>query len=232
MEKWKDTTPKINLYSDGGSDPNPGKGGFGVILSWGNFKKEFSEGYILTTNNRMELSGVIFGLEKLKKDSDVTVFTDSRYVIDGIEKGWAKRWQENNWYRNKKEKAINPDLWEKLLKLTDIHKVKFQWIKGHNGHPENERCDSLATLAMNKNNLIEDSGYIETPLNPKTLQEGDLCRKCNTPLIIKRPTKRKFKKGQVYYFEYYLYCEKCKSIYMIEEAKRLMQENPEANLFE
>lgn len=161
MSNWGEM-PEIFMYSDGGAEPNPGKGGYGVILSWKGHRKEFSQGYRKTTNNRMELLGVITGLEKLKTRSKVRVFTDSRYVIDGIEKGWAKRWKANNWYRTKKEKAINIDLWERLLNLLDQHEVRFFWVKGHSGHPENERCDELATLALQSGDLLVDEGYKET----------------------------------------------------------------------
>ena len=152
--------PEVNLYSDGGADPNPGKGGFGVIMSYKGIKREFSQGYELTTNNRMELMGVIYGLERLKTKSSVNVFTDSRYVIDGIEKGWAERWKSKNWYRTRTEKAINCDLWDKLLTLISAHqKVKFNWIKSHAGHIENERCDELASAALKGASLLTDVGY-------------------------------------------------------------------------
>jgi ribonuclease HI len=130
--------PEINLYSDGGAEPNPGKGGFGVIMSYKGIKREFSQGYKLTTNNRMELMGVIYGLEMLKTKSKVNVFTDSRYVIDGIQKGWAERWRSKHWYRTKTEKAVNHDLWDELLTLISAQqKVTFNWIKGHAGRIEN-----------------------------------------------------------------------------------------------
>ncbi len=244
MENWRESTPKIKLYSDGGAEPNPGRGGFGLILSWGNVRKEFSEGYFMTTNNRMELLGVIIGLEKLKTESEVTVYTDSKYVINGIEKGWAKRWQENNWKRNKKEKAVNPDLWEKLLKQVEKHKVTFCWIKGHNGHSENERCDELATLALKSNNLKEDKGYTldeeirneiaekKNNNKPRVQKEGDLCRKCDIPVIKRFPPKTKIKEGQKYYYEYYLYCSQCQSMYMVEDGKRLVEENKKKTLFD
>ncbi|WP_206430301.1 ribonuclease HI [Flavobacterium ustbae] len=221
--------PEINLYSDGGAEPNPGKGGFGVIMSYKGSKKEFNQGFFLTTNNRMELMGVIYGLEKLKKKCKVNVFSDSRYVIDGITQGWAEKWKANNWYRNKTEKATNIDLWEKLLILiSKQHEVKFNWIKGHCGHTENERCDELANLAINNNNLLHDEVYesnsqIGFQNNTKKITvEGDECRKCNTPVIIKTPKKRKLKSGQEYYYEYYLHCPNCKTLYMIEDAKRFI----------
>lgn len=234
-----DEIPEIDLYSDGGADPNPGKGGFGVIMVYKGKRKEFSQGYMLTTNNRMELLGVIYGLERLKTKSIVNIYTDSRYVINGIEKGWAKKWKSNNWYRTKSQVALNSDLWERLLvSIAEQEDVKFNWVKGHTGHAENERCDELASLALNGENLLEDVGYEtndytinkETVPKPKTRKKvkiekvGDLCRSCGTAVIKKTPKKRKIKKNQTYYFEYYLYCPDCKAIYHLEEAKRNIED--------
>ena len=135
--EWSEI-PEINLYSDGGAEPNPGKGGFGLIMSYKGIKREFSQGYELTTNNRMELLGIIYGLERLKTKSVINVFTDSRYVIDGIEKGWAERWKLKNWYRTKTEKASNYDLWDRLLTLISEHQeVVFTWVKAHSGNQDN-----------------------------------------------------------------------------------------------
>ena len=235
MKEWREI-PKIELYSDGGAEPNPGKGGFGVILSYKGRRKEFFRGYELTTNNRMELMGVIYGLEQLKTKSKVQVYTDSRYVINGIELGWARKWKENNWFRNKKEKAINPDLWEELLELISYHNVSFIWVKGHSGHSENERCDYLASLAIKSIELHTDIGY-ETTINEngssaKIEEIGDKCRKCNTDVVKKVPKKRKIKPGQSFYFEYYLVCPKCKTMYMVEDAKRDIKDNNEPSLFD
>lgn len=234
--EWNET-PEVNLYSDGGAEPNPGKGGFGVIMSYKSVKREFSQGYELTTNNRMELMGVIHGLERLKTKSIVNVFTDSRYVIDGIEKGWAEKWKSKNWYRTRTEKAVNYDLWDRLLTLISVHqKVAFNWIKGHAGHLENERCDELALKALNGDNLQVDTGYQPTQFQGNELNngdyvqpsvrkvkvttEGDACRKCGTS-VVKKPTKKKVAKpGQTYYYEYILLCPSCKTMYLLEEAKR------------
>ncbi|MBS0645166.1 MAG: ribonuclease HI [Verrucomicrobia bacterium] len=239
--------PEVNLYSDGGAEPNPGNGGFGVIMSYKGIKREFSQGYELTTNNRMELMGVIFGLERLKTKSVVNVFTDSRYVIDGIEKGWAERWKSKNWYRTRTEKAINYDLWDKLLTLISTHqKVTFNWVKGHAGHLENERCDELALAALRSDTLLVDNGYQPTQsqsdeLNEgdniqsnfrktKVSAEGDACRKCGTS-VLKKPTKKKAAKPrQTYYYEYFLLCPSCKTMYLLEEAKRDIT-NQDSNLF-
>lgn len=139
---------KVQIYTDGACSGNPGPGGYGAVLVYGSHRKEISGGEPQTTNNRMEILGVIRGLEMLKEPCEVALFSDSRYVVDAIEKGWAVRWQKNNWMRNKKEPALNPDLWEILLALLKRHRVTFHWIKGHAGHPENERCDELARAAI------------------------------------------------------------------------------------
>tara|TARA_R110001632_G_scaffold175405_1_gene295099 strand:+ start:86 stop:823 length:738 start_codon:yes stop_codon:yes gene_type:complete len=241
MKKWTEI-PDIELYSDGGAEPNPGKGGFGVILSYKGRKKEFFKGYQLTTNNRMELMGVIFGLEQLKTKSNVQVYTDSKYVINGITKGWAEKWKRNGWKRKKDILAINSDLWERLLNEISKHNVEFKWVKGHSGHLENERCDFLANSGINSKVLIEDGGYepseiennqntrenttFNTTKKVKIEKVGDECRKCGEPVIMKTPKKKKVKSDQSYYFEYYLYCPSCKTMYMTEDGKReIVNEN-------
>ena len=146
---------EITIYTDGASRGNPGPGGYGVVLISGKHRLEKSEGYRITTNNRMELMGVIAGLEALKiSGSKVVVYTDSKYVADSIEKGWVFQW-ESKAFKNKK----NPDLWIRFLKSYRIHKVKFKWIKGHSNNTENEICDRLAVEASFKPNLLEDTGY-------------------------------------------------------------------------
>ena len=148
---------QVHLYSDGACSGNPGPGGYGTILVFGGVEKELSAGYRLTTNNRMELRGVIAGLEALKEPCAVTVWTDSRYVVDAIEKGWARKWESQGWMRTKKEPALNPDLWTRLLDLCDRHDVRFSWIRGHAGHPYNERCDALAVAAAQGSPLLDDT---------------------------------------------------------------------------
>lgn len=138
----------VYIFSDGACSGNPGPGGYGVILRCDGKEKELSGGEANTTNNRMELSGVIAGLEALKYPCRVILQTDSRYVVDGIEKGWAKSWRRNNWIKSDKKPALNKDLWERLLELLEVHEVSFVWIKGHAGHEENERCDRLAVKAV------------------------------------------------------------------------------------
>lgn len=137
----------VTLYTDGACSGNPGPGGWGAILEYGGQKRELSGGEGQTTNNRMELTAVIMGLSALKVPCRVTIVSDSKYVLDALKFGWAKKWRQNGWMRNKKDKALNPDLWERLLTLTDLHETELVWIKGHAGHPENERCDALAVAA-------------------------------------------------------------------------------------
>ena len=145
----------VYIFSDGACSGNPGPGGWGAILrtldenGHVNRESEISGGDPHTTNNRMELTGVIEALSRLKYPCEVIIRTDSRYVVDGITKGWAKSWKRNNWIKSDKKPALNPELWEKLLELCETHKVEFEWIKGHSGHPENERCDELAVAACN-----------------------------------------------------------------------------------
>jgi ribonuclease HI len=154
-----DDLKTVTIYTDGGATDNPGPGGYGAVLIYGKHRKELSGGYRLTTNNRMELLAVITGLEALKRRCRVTVFSDSQYVVNAIEKGWAVRWRAKNWWRNKDEKALNPDLWEKLLRLCEHHRVKFKWVRGHAGNKENERCDELVRNAAQGPNLAIDVVY-------------------------------------------------------------------------
>jgi ribonuclease HI len=147
---------KINIYTDGAAKGNPGPGGLGVVMIYGTLRKEISEGYRLTTNNRMELLAVIRGLEAIRRDnSEVIVYTDSKYVSEAINQGWLIGWEKKN-FRNKK----NPDLWRMFLPLYRKHRVEFQWLKGHAGNLENNRCDELAVMASKGKNLPEDSGYL------------------------------------------------------------------------
>ena len=144
---------QVEIFTDGACSGNPGPGGwggYGVILRYKQFEKEISGGEANTTNNRMELSAVIAGLEALTEPCDVTLYSDSKYFVDAIEQGWAKKWKAKGWMRTNKDKALNPDLWEKILELLDKHNVTLVWIKGHAGHPENERCDKLAVAQSQK----------------------------------------------------------------------------------
>ncbi|MBW2107492.1 MAG: ribonuclease HI [Deltaproteobacteria bacterium] len=146
----------VTLYTDGACSGNPGPGGYGAILEYGKTTKELSAGFRNTTNNRMELMAVIAGLSALKEPCKVTVVSDSRYVVDAIEKGWVQRWQKNNWMRNKRQKALNVDLWKRLMALMKRHDVSFTWVRGHNRHPQNERCDRLAVAAAAQPDLPDD----------------------------------------------------------------------------
>ena len=134
----------ITLYTDGACSGNPGPGGWGAILEWEGHEKELSGGEISTTNNRMELTGVIRGLEALKEPCVVELYSDSKYVIDALEKGWAAGWQKRGWVKSDKKPALNPDLWQRLLELCQIHQVRCHWVKGHGENPKNNRCDELA----------------------------------------------------------------------------------------
>lgn len=154
----------IEVYSDGSSSGNPGPGGYAVILKSGDHYKELSGGFRLTTNNRMELLGSIVGLKSIKKlGSDVTVYTDSKYVVDSVEKKWVFNWVKTN-FKDKK----NKDLWLQLLEVYKLHNIKFVWIKGHNEHPENERCDVLAVTATKNSDIhLIDDEYEKSKINDK-----------------------------------------------------------------
>lgn len=141
---------EVELYTDGACSGNPGAGGWGAILRYGKYEKELSGGEADTTNNRMELTAAIMGLTQLTEPCKVLLVTDSQYVCNGIEKGWAASWKRNGWRKADKKPALNADLWDKLLELTETHEVTFKWIKGHAGFAENERCDRLAVAQSQK----------------------------------------------------------------------------------
>lgn len=140
----------VEIFTDGACSGNPGPGGWGAVLRYKSTEKEISGGEANTTNNRMEITAVIEALSLLKESCNVTLYSDSQYVCNALTKGWAKKWQTNNWMRNKTDPALNPDLWEKLLSLYEKHNVTVVWVKGHAGHPENERCDRLAVAQAKK----------------------------------------------------------------------------------
>ena len=147
----------VHIYTDGAAKGNPGPGGYGVVMEWVGkpYKKEFYEGFRFTTNNRMELLAVIVGLEKLKnRGTKVLVISDSKYVVDSVEKKWVFGWEKKGFVGKK-----NPDLWQRFLKIYRLHQVDFKWIKGHNNHPQNERCDELAVAAASQKNLVADAYY-------------------------------------------------------------------------
>ena len=156
---------QINIYTDGAARGNPGPGGYGVVLEYKGHIKELSNGFRLTTNNRMELLAVIIGLESMKKSSqNIMVFSDSKYVVDAVNQGWVFEWEKKK-YKKKK----NPDLWKRFLLIYRQHNVSFTWVKGHAGHAKNERCDQLAVAAANSNNLMSDAGYENTKNIQKNL---------------------------------------------------------------
>lgn len=154
-----DKLKEVIIYTDGSCIGNPGPGGYGIIFLHGSHRKELSGGFRLTTNNRMEIMAAIIGLQTLKFKCSVILYSDSRYLVDSITKGWVQRWKANNWKRNKKERAINTDLWNKILDLCNQHEVEFRWVRGHSGNIENERCDQLAVEAANQDNLPPDTCY-------------------------------------------------------------------------
>ncbi len=155
---------EVLLYTDGSSRGNPGPGGYGAILRYLDpsgvlHERELSQGYICTTNNRMELLGVISGLEALKRPCTVTVYTDSQYVVKAFNDHWVDGWIKKGWKNAKREPVKNIDLWKRLLEVKQKHDVRFEWVRGHVGHPENERCDTLATEAADGDSLILDEGF-------------------------------------------------------------------------
>ncbi len=232
---------EVRIYTDGGCAPNPGPGGYGVVLIYGEHRRELSDGYRLTTNNRMELLAVIKGLEALKESCAVKLFSDSEYVVNAMTQGWVERWKARGWRRKQNKMAANHDLWKKLDSLCQKHQIDFHWVKGHANIPENERCDQLAMKALTAGDLLVDEFYEKTTnapsdtrrgsFNEKTsdapkeriTQEGQPCRKCSTPVVKKTPRKKR-KPGRSYYFDYYYYCPDCGTMYMVEEAKRFIDE--------
>lgn len=163
---------EVSIFTDGACLGNPGPGGYGVVLLYKNHRRELSGGFHLTTNNRMELVAVIKGLEALNERCRVTVFSDSEYVVKALTEGWAERWRSNGWRRNKKESALNTDLWATLLELASGHEVKFEWVRGHNGNAENERCDQLAVAGARGDGLLDDNQY-SSALSQSQACKGD-----------------------------------------------------------
>ena len=165
MKQLNKNIPKVDIYTDGACSGNPGKGGWGVILRYciseGKYiEKELSQGYANTTNNRMELLAAIVSLEALKKPCEVTLYSDSKYLINAIELNWLKHWPEKDWKGSGKKPVKNTDLWKRLINAMSIHKIKWVWVKGHSGHEFNERCDKLAVEAYKSENLVDDAGYL------------------------------------------------------------------------
>ena len=218
--------PHVEIYTDGGCEPNPGAGGYGVVLLHPRKRAEASGGFRLTTNNRMEIFAAIVGLEMLKQPCNVTLYSDSQYLVEAITKGWAASWKKKKWWHSGTERVPNSDLWEKLLPLCEKHHVQFRWVRGHAGILENERCDQLSMTALRQPDLPTDEDYENKPeadgVRPE-MQEGEPCYKCSTP-VIKRKGKRK--QNRDYYYEYHLWCPKCEIAYHVEAAKRFIEQPP------
>ena len=149
----------MTIYTDGGCIGNPGPGGYGVVLLYKDHRKELSGGYRLTTNNRMELTAAIVGLEALKGPCDVTLHSDSQYLVSSMRAGLPQKWKARGWRRGKRERALNSDLWDQILTLSAAHNVTFKWVRGHSGDLENERCDELSQAAARRSGLPADLGY-------------------------------------------------------------------------
>lgn len=239
----KDMTNKlkhVEIYTDGACRPNPGIGGYGLILIYCDTRKEISGGFNHTTNNRMEMYAAIKGLEMLKEACKVTLYSDSKYLVNSMAKGRVKLWRDNNWQlrKHKQKEIANIDLWTRLLALCDIHEVEFNWVKGHDGNPLNERCDILSTIAWEQKDLPADEGYKKSNAikvnhdnqpyknysasDVKITYEGQPCRKCSTPVVKKFTRKNRDKSRRKYWFEYYFHCPNCQTMYMTDEAKRYM----------
>lgn len=150
---------KVHIYTDGSCLGNPGPGGYGIVIEYGEHKKELSAGYKLTTNNRMEMLAAIKGLEALKRPCDIILTTDSQYLRQGIQ-SWIHNWKKNGWRTSAKKPVKNADLWQALDKAVQRHTIRWDWVKGHNGHPQNERCDELARAAAESSKLQDDAGFI------------------------------------------------------------------------
>lgn len=223
----------LKIYTDGACEPNPGPGGIGVVLLDKGGEEQFSQGYRLTTNNRMELMAAIRGLEAAAGAKQVTLYSDSKYLVDAMTNQWVQNWEDSDWVRRGGQRVPNKDLWEKLLGLQELHAITFVWVKGHAGDKYNEIADSLSYAAIENEDKIEDEGYLqqlalEKEFPSKITKVGQPCRKCGTP-VIKRIPKRKKTAGQSYYFEYYLQCPNCGTTYMVEKAKRSIDQG---SLFE
>jgi ribonuclease HI len=226
MSEEAPAKPRIEIYTDGACEPNPGPGGWAAVLLHPKKRKEECGGFRKTTNNRMELFAAIRGLETLKEPCRVTLYSDSKYVVDGMRLGWAKSWQKRNWWRTSQERAENFDLWGRLLAVAEKHEVEFVWVRGHAGNKENECCDQLSCAALLAPDLPVDEGYENKPDNaggrPKP-KEGEPCWHCATP-VIKRL--RKAKPNQDVFNAFFFYCPKCRATYETAEARQAIEKTP------
>lgn len=218
--------PVVVIYTDGGCDPNPGRGGYGVVLVHPKKRAELSGGFRKTTNNRMEIFAAIAGLELLKQPCRVMLYSDSQYLVKAMTEGWVAAWKRKSWWRTRTERPENVDLWQRLDALCQAHQVAFCWVKGHAGNRENERCDQLSVAALRRPELPVDDGYENKPepegVRPD-MEEGQPCGKCGTP-VIKR--KGRSKPNRDYYYEFHLFCPNCQTAYHIESAKRFLERPP------
>ncbi len=217
--------PIVNLYSNSYSENLRGKSAFGIILTHKEHEKTFQKAYNFTTSNRIELLGIIYGLKNLKKKSIVTIHTKLKYIIDPFEKKWINNWVDNNWHSGKKPIA-NDDLWKELFELYEFHQLKFVYAE----EKSLTKSQLLVKNALESEILEIDENFeitfenqpVSTLKKVKIKNEGDLCRKCDTPVIKQVPQHKKIKKNKSYYFEYYLLCPNCKEMYMVEEAKKML----------
>jgi len=212
-----DSTPPaaakhVIIYTDGGADPNPGKGGYGVVLKYGTVIKELCGGFKMTTNNRMELLAAAIGLEALKQPCHVTLHSDSKYLVDAFLKKSVFKWRRNGWWRTVKDRAKNADLWERIIAASEGHQVTFQWVRGHAGNPMNERCDVLATKGRAQS-LLVDEGYLKGDAGEvDSIEPGHPCFQCGTPFV-KRASKapaKQFKGMKT--ADWHLHCPGCQAV--------------------
>jgi ribonuclease HI len=237
-----------DIFTDGSSSGNPGPGGWAAILRSAGGTRELSGGFRRTTNNRMELLAAIKALEAVDQTATIDLYSDSRYLVESITKGWVTNWQKKGWVRAQNQKVPNTDLWKRLLLVLQQRTVRFHWVEGHAGHPENERADRLAVAAGARKNLPADEGYEETGgVKPTPDRQPDLfaapppaqaassaepaegrpCRKCGARLV-KRIPKAKPTPGQKYYYAYYFACPQCGTNYFTNAARREINGNQAA----
>lgn len=239
---------EYRIYTDGSSTGNPGPGGWAALIHSRGRPRELAGGFRLTTNNRMELYAAIMGLEQVPEGASVRIISDSTYLVEGITQGWAEKWQAKGWRQTRHKPTPNADLWARLLQAVEKRRVRWEWVRGHVGHPENERADLLAQRAAGAKNLPADEGYENQPAEAvqnqpglfdgggssqegespverrgKVVREGQACRKCGAPVIKKAP-ERKISAKQKHYYTYYLACPECGTIYLVDEARREVQD--------
>jgi ribonuclease HI len=221
---------EVEIFTDGACEPNPGPGGYGVVLQCDKHRKELSGAFKETTNNRMELLAAIVGLQALKQRCRVRLTTDSKYLANAITQGSAQRWRDNGWWRTPNQRAANPDLWALLLDLLAKHEVTIAWTRGHAGHVENERCDQLASQVVGSAHAAVDEGYEQSKIpGPASISEGHPCFKCRTALVKRIPKKKKGKRS--FRYEWYLYCPGCDTSYIVEAGKQVTSSAPDKTLF-